>query len=171
MNNNQVDRLLNPLLNLLEEKIVLLQKLDGVFKKEKLAVIGSDLGKLSEVLKEKENLLLMLRILEEQRARAVRQLSDLMGYSPKMLTIKELCKLIDEPLMFRLESCRRRLLSLADSIREQNQDNHALIVHSLDIVRSSLKMLDNLMVQCPVYYNTGKIKTCDQSGKVLSNEI
>ncbi len=61
--------LLKELLELLEGEIDIFKSLLPVFKKEKKAVLASDLNKLNKTLSEKEKLLFIMRSMEKKRQR------------------------------------------------------------------------------------------------------
>jgi flagellar biosynthesis/type III secretory pathway chaperone len=77
----QLNGLLTKLSGLLEQETELYQALLAAIDEEKRAVISSNLTQLNETTKVKENLLLTLRILDEQRSHLLRKLADLLGES------------------------------------------------------------------------------------------
>ncbi|MDL1962760.1 MAG: flagellar protein FlgN [Deltaproteobacteria bacterium] len=166
-----MDLLFNKFLCLLEEKTDFYQLLLLIVQKENKAVVDLKLKELNEAAKEKENLLLKIQILEEQRQRMLEMVADSIGCPLHGLTLSKLSQLIEEPYSTRLNACRSNLLALTQSIREVNNSNKSLIVHSLKLVGSSLSLLDNLIAPIPVYCRTGKTPINDQSGKVLSAQI
>ena len=166
-----MELLLNELLSLLEGEISLYGSLLLALQKEKRAVVESNLEELNETNREKESLFLKIRILEEQRITILENLAENLGQSAKNLTLTKLSQLVEEPQSIQLADCHSRFLSLAQSIQEVNLSNKALLNHSLDLVRSSLTLLSDLMVSNPVYYRTGKIQSGDQSGRLVSGKI
>ncbi|MBW1740676.1 MAG: flagellar protein FlgN [Deltaproteobacteria bacterium] len=166
-----MDLLLNKFLGLLEGETALYRSLLLVFQKEERAVVDSKLKELNETSKEKENLVLKIRILEEERVRMVERLAELLGYSPQLLTLTKLSQLVEEPYSTRLKDCCSNLSALIQSVQEANQANKALLTHSLELVKGSLALLNNLMPSNPVYYRGGKIQINDQGGKVVSSKI
>ncbi|MDY6971866.1 MAG: flagellar protein FlgN [Thermodesulfobacteriota bacterium] len=166
-----MDLLLNDFLGLLEGETGVYRSLLLVLQKEKTAVVEAKLKDLNEASKEKESLVLKIRILEEQRTRSLERLADSLGCPSFGLTLSKISQLVEEPYSTRLRKCQSNLTALIQSIREVNQSNRSLLTHSLELVRSSLTLLDNLMAYNPVYYRTGKFQMNDQSGKVLSGRI
>lgn len=167
----EMDRLLNQFLGVLEGEADLYGSLLQILQREKKAVIGSALDELNETSKEKENILLKIRILEEQRLRILDRLANSLGYSPQDLTLTKLSRLVNEPYSKRLKDCHSNFLALMQSIKEVNQSNRALLMHSLDLVRGSLSLMDTLMVSNPVYYRTGTVQSGGRSGRVLSGKV
>ena len=164
-------KLLGGLIDILNDKTNLLASLHSALIKEKEAIVNSDLEALSEAGKEKENLLLMARLLEEQRLKIMSQLSVFYEYSFNNLTLMELCRITDDPFASRLKNNRSCLMSLTESIQELNKLNKKLLVHSLSFVKGSLNIIDSIMPQTRVYHKTGEIQSRRYSGNVLSDEI
>ena len=160
--------LINRLTSLLEEETELLEALLSVLQGEKNALICARLNKLNEACKEKENLILKVRILEEQRVHVLQELSELSGYSPGVITLAGLAGLAEGDDSTRLTVCRSNLLSLTESIRELNNSNRSLLNYSIGLVRTSLSFLDNFICPKPLYYNNGRLQAIDKSGRVFS---
>jgi len=163
--------LLDKFLGLLNEEIGLYESLLMTLQKEKKSVVDSNLKQLNESSKEKENLFLKIRILEEQRLTILGSLGQKLGKPAHTLTLTELSRLLEDPYATRIRNCQSSFLSLAQSIKEINLSNQTLLHHSLDLVRGSLSLLNDLIPSNPIYYRSGKIHTSDQGGRVLSGKI
>ncbi|MEA3279143.1 MAG: flagellar protein FlgN [Thermodesulfobacteriota bacterium] len=166
-----MDLLLNKFLGLLEDITVLYRSLLSVFKKEKMAVLDSDLESLNEAGKEKENIILKIRILEEQRINMLKRIADFLNRPSQFLTLTELSQLLAEPYSTRFKECSSDLLALSQSIKDANQSNKTLLMHSLEFVRSSFSLLDNLIAPNYVYYRSGRIQENKRCGRVLSGMV
>ena len=166
-----MNELLEKFLALLEGETCLYESLLSVLQKEKRAVVNSALNDLNETVKEKENLALKIRILEEERIRTTEKLANSLGYPSHPLTLTDLSELVEEPYATRLGESRSILLSLTQSIQEINQSNRGLLSHSLELVKGSISLLNNLMHSNPVYYRSGQVQMGDQSGKILSGRV
>lgn len=162
---------MDKLLVLLDGETEVLRCLLSVMQKEKGVIVESDIDGLNTLSKKKENLLLKIRIFEEQRLKITNDLSDFTGCESERLTLNKLAQMVKEPYSSRLESEHSRFSSLLQTIQEVNQGNMYLMNHSLGVVRSSLKLLDNLMTPNPVYYDTGMIKKKSQNARVCSVTI
>ncbi|MDY6986467.1 MAG: flagellar protein FlgN [Thermodesulfobacteriota bacterium] len=163
--------LLGKFLGLLDDEIGLYGTLLLILQKEKRAVVGSNLKDLNESSKEKESLFLKVRILEEQRLTLLERLAQELEQEAQSLTLTKLSQLVAEPYATGIRNRQSSFLSLAQSIQEINLTNKALLDHSLDLVRGSLSLLNDLMPACPFYYRTGKMQPSDQIGKVLSGKV
>lgn len=166
-----MELLLNDLLGLLEGEIGLYASMLLSLQKEKKAIVDSNHEELNETSREKENLFLKIRILEEQRLSVLEKLARNLGHPARDLTLSKLSQLVQEPQSTQLVGCHSTFLSLAQSIQEINLSNKALLTHSLDLVNGSLSLLSDLLSSSPVYYRTGKMEAGDQSGRLLSGKI
>lgn len=160
--------LLHNLLDLLEEEAWLLESLLSVLRKEKKAIVCARIGDLNKACKEKENLILKIRIIEEQRVNILKKLAGCFDISQEALTVTGLSRLIEKPLSDRLGRCFSKLLFLTESIHEINRNNEGLIEHSIDLVRASMVMLEDLIAPGSVYYKNGKSQPGGHTGRVLS---
>ncbi len=166
-----MELLLNDLLSLLEGEIGLYASMLLALQKEKMAIVDSNHEDLNEASREKENLFLKIRILEEQRLSVLEKLARNLGQPAQDLTLSKLSQLVQEPQSTQLVDCHSKFLSLAQSIQEINLSNKTLLTHSLDLVKGSLSLLGDLLSYNPVYYRTGKMEAVGQSGRLLSGKI
>ncbi len=166
-----MEHLLNKLIGLLEHTTELYQALFSVVQNEKNAVVGLDLQQLNEACKAKDNLLLKLRILEEQREQIMVRLAAEIGCSSQGLTLTQLSLLVDESYARRLVDLSRDLLALIQSLQDAAQQNKFLMSHSMQLIQGSYNLLNNLMGANPLYYRSGNVQKTDQTGKLLSGAI
>ena len=166
-----MEHYLNKLIGLLEHTAELYQALLAVVQDEKNAVVGLDLQQLNDACKAKDNLLLKLRILEEQREQVMVRLAKEIGCSPQGLTLTQLSLLVEESRARRLVDLSRDLLTLIESLQDAMQQNRFLISHSMQLIKGSYNLLNNIMVANPVYYRSGNVKNTNQTGKLLNGAI
>jgi len=166
-----MELMLNDLLGLLEGEIDLYASMLLALQTEKKAIVDSNPTELNETSREKENLFLKIRILEEQRISLLEKLAQELGQPSQDLTLSKLSQLVQEPQATQLGECHSTFLSLAQSIQEINQSNKTLLTHSLDLLKGSLSLLSDLLSSNPVYYRTGKMEVSDQSGRLLSGKV
>jgi len=165
------DMLVDRLSGLLGGETELLESLLKTLQKERAAVVDSNLDTLNQATKEKENLILKVRILEEQRQHLMQRISRALNLRSSSLTLTQLANMLEAPHSTRLKRSCSSIIALTQSIEDLNTLNKGLLMHSLDLVRSSLLLFDHLTVPPPVYYRTGKMQTGDQTGKILSGRI
>ncbi|MEJ2099974.1 MAG: flagellar protein FlgN [Desulfobacterales bacterium] len=166
-----MERLLKKLIGLLEHTTELYQLLFAVVQNEKNAVVDLDLQQLNEACKAKDNLLLKLRILEEQREQVMVRLAAEIGCSSRGLTLSQLSLWVDESYACRLVDLSRDLLVLIQSLQDASQQNKFLMLHSMQLIQGSYNLLNNIVAANPMYYRSGNLKNTDQTGKLLSGAI
>ena len=159
------------LLDLLEGEARHYRALLSVLEGEKKAIVASNLDELKKTGREKEELLLKVRELEEQRQIMIKSIAEFLELSPDDLTITKLAELVEEPYSARFSRLRSELLPLSRTIQDMNEGNKALIEHSAELVRSAFSFLNNLIAADAVYYRSGRMQQNDQSGRVLCGEI
>ena len=166
-----MDVLVNQLTGLLEGEIELLEALLTTLQEEKGAVLDSDLNALNRAVKEKENLILKIRILEEQRMHLMERIAGVLQRPVQVLTLTQLSQVSESGASERLDRCASTIRALTQSIDDLNKTNRGLVQHSLDLVRGSLSLLDKLTVPHPIYHRTGEIMRNNHTGKVLSGMV
>ena len=166
-----MEHLLDKLLGSLEQATGLYQSLFRVLQNEKDAVVGLNLQQLNEACKAKDNLLLKLRILEEQREQIMDRVTAELGRSTQGLTVTELSLLVDEPYAERLRQRSADLLALIQDLQNATHQNKFLMSHSMQLIQGSYNLLNNLMSANPVYYQSGNVRNNTQTGKLLSGDI
>ena len=166
-----MEHLLEKLIRLLEHATELYQSLCTVIENEKDAVVGLNLKQLNEAGKAKDSLLLKLRILEEQREQIMDKLAAELACSPQELTLTKLAQLVEETYAYRLRDSSTDLLALIETLRDTSQHNKFLMSHSLELIRGSYNLLNNLMAANLVYYRSGNLQNNDQTGKLLCGDV
>ena len=166
-----MEHLLKKLLGLLEHATELYQSLFAVVQQEKDAVVGLNLQQLNQACKAKDNLLLKLRILEEQREQLMDKLASELNCSPQEISLTQLSQWVEEPYAGMLRERSTDLLSLIQTLQEANQQNKALLSHSLELIQGSYNLLNNAMATSPVYYRRGDVQGNGQTGKLVCGDI
>ena len=156
-------------ITLIENEFSLYCTLLEIMQAEKEALVGSRIEELQERIKEKENLLLKIRILDEQRHKLLKKITNLLGDKGEGLTLTRLSELIDEPLAARLKNSSSKLLAVTQSIQELNDSNRSLLIHSIDLVKGSLNLLTNVVASNQVYQRDGLICNGEENGRNLSS--
>ena len=162
---------LNKFCGLLEHEADLYRELLAIIDKEKQAVVATNLAELNEAAKVKDNLLLKLRILDEQRHHLLRLLAYKLKQPLAELNLSKLADLVEAPHASRLCRLQSVLVTVIAKIQQANERNRALFSHSLELVKSSMNLLNNVMTATPVYFSTGNLQHCDQAGKILQGEV
>jgi flagellar biosynthesis/type III secretory pathway chaperone len=166
-----MELLLKELLELLEDEIEIFRSLIPVFKKEKEAILASELNELNKASAQKEKLLFNMRSLEKKRTHVMNKLAETLEVLPDDLTLTKLAQSVKEPYSIRLKNCGLQLLKLTKNISSANTGNKSMFTHSLNFVKGALTLLQNIIAPGQVYQRTGKVQSGNQGGKVLSGEI
>ncbi len=166
-----MEHLLSKLIGLLTHATEIYQSLLQVVQNEKDAVVGLNLKQLNEACKTKDNLLLKLRILEEQRQQVMDRVADELGCSSRGLTLTQLAQQVDESWARRLLDRCTDLIALIQTLQDVTQQNRTLMSHSMQLIQGSCNLLNNLMAANPVYYRSGNVDSGDQTGRILSGDI
>ena len=163
--------MLAQLLDILSRETELYQTMSQVMKKEKDAAIQSQLSALNEAQIEKENILAVLRRLEEQRRNLVAVLADTLGHSARDMNLTKIAELVGEPFAGRLKQAKSDLSALLESIQVANRHNRHLFEHSRDLLRGSINLLSALRSPNPIYHSTGVVQNMSASGKCVCDDI
>jgi len=159
------------ILNLLEAETDIYRSLLGVLNRERDAVVDSRFEELNEASKEKENLLLQIRILEEQRIQITEKLAGMFECPTWDLTLSRLSALVEKEYAVQLDKYRTNMSVLIRDIENLNNQNRELVSHSLDLVNGSISILERLMASERIYHNTGQLQSRNYSGRVFSGEV
>lgn len=167
----KMKHLLNNLLGSLEHAAELYHSLFHVVQSEKQAVVGLNLQQLNEACKAKDSLLLKLRILEERREQIMDRLANALGCPPIGLTLNKLALLVEEPYASRLRDRSTDLLDLIHALQDATSQNKSLMLHSMQLIQGSYRLLNNLVAANPVYYRSGNVENNPQPGKLLNGDF
>lgn len=105
----------------------------SVLQQEKYSLVNLEMDNIDHIIKEKDTLLLKLRLLEEERQRILK--TEKME-NKKILNIYEETKDLD------LKNIHSTLLSLMQAIEEVNSFNRILIERSIDFLKLKMKFLE-----------------------------
>jgi flagellar biosynthesis/type III secretory pathway chaperone len=167
----KMDLMTNQLLGVLERESELYRSMLTVIDQESKGAVRSDLNALTKAGEEKENILVKLRSIEEERIRLVREMADALGYPPRDFTVTMMSQLVDEPLAGRLSQVGTDLSTVLNTVKDANHRNKQLFEHSLELLRGSSNLLGELTQSDMIYYRTGNIQRTYQTGKCVNGEI
>lgn len=167
----KTNRLLDQLLNVLNQESQQYRLMLTVIDKEKDAAVRLKLNRLNEAGWEKEKILIKLRRLEEQRCLLVIRLAETLGHPSQDLTLTMISEMVGEPFAGRLKQAADNLRTLLGTLGEANRLSRRLFEHSLAFLRGSFNILHEMMESNPVYYRTGNIQHASATGKWVCGEI
>jgi flagellar biosynthesis/type III secretory pathway chaperone len=167
----KMELMINQLLGVLERESELYRSMLTVIDKESKAAVRADLNALTEASEEKENILVKLRLIEEQRIRLVREMAEALGYPLRDFTITMISQLVGEPFAGRLSQAGADLSKVLNTVKDANHRNKQLFEHSRELLRGSFNLLSELTQSDMVYYRTGNVQRTYQTGKCVNGEI
>ncbi len=123
--------------NILKEQINTYKILHDLLGRERRCLLNIDAEKLEEISKEKDTLVMRLRLLEEERRRLIGKIAGDRGLSAE-INLKELERVTGNSIFSILRST---LVSLLQSIEEMNRFNSVLIDRSMTYIRTNMNFI------------------------------
>ncbi|MDD5434007.1 MAG: flagellar protein FlgN [Nitrospira sp.] len=160
-----MDKKFENLLEILEKEVELYCEFLNLLQMERQYMVDLSLDKLHECANYKETIVLNLQVLEESRIDVIGSIQD--DSRSGHLTLLLLINIA--PIRYKkgLESCRSKLVSLVNSIREINQINGILAERAINYTKSSLTFLNRLIHELPVYLPSGQIEQSYRAGNLV----
>lgn len=130
-------------ISILKEQINAYKILLDLLKKERVCLVDFDAEKVEEISKEKDTVVMRLRLLEEERVRLIRKFAEDNSLSLN-LNLEEMAKHTGDAAFSVLRS---QMLSLLQSIDEMNKFNSILIDRSLKYIRTTTNFFNSFTAQ------------------------
>jgi flagellar biosynthesis/type III secretory pathway chaperone len=121
------------LISILDEQISAYKMLLDLLKRERACLIDFDGQKVEEISKEKDTVIMRLRLLEDERQRLIKKFTEDNGISSD-INLEEIGKITGNNIYLELRS---KLLSLLQGIEEMNKFNSVLIDRSINHIRTT----------------------------------
>jgi flagellar biosynthesis/type III secretory pathway chaperone len=131
------------ILHILKELLSAYKILFDILQKEREYLVKIESEKVEEISKEKDTVIMRLRLLEEERQRLVSKYVEENNIEGE-LTLKELEKITGNSLY---KTLRSQLLSLMQSIDETNKFNSILIDRSINYLKTTTNFISSLTSQ------------------------
>jgi flagellar biosynthesis/type III secretory pathway chaperone len=145
-------RITESIKSILTEQINNYRVLLELLQRERECLINLDVDEVENLSKEKDTIVLKLRLLEEERIRLIKKYSADNAIK-ESVSLQELFRLTADK---DFQLIRSQLISLLQGIRELNEFNMVLIERSLSVVRHSVGFLESFGLQIN-QINTGVI--------------
>ena len=142
--------------NILKEQINTYRAFHDLLKKERTCLVNIEAEKLEEISKEKDTVIMRLRLLEEERQRLTIKFGEENNFVGE-INLQELGTLTGNDAFMEL---RTQLLSLLQSVDQMNKFNSTLIDRSLNYMKTSTTFITSLT----------KEETTQTTGVLLSKE-
>ncbi|MBI4682650.1 MAG: flagellar protein FlgN [Nitrospirae bacterium] len=144
------------IINLLNEQLNTYKMLHNLLKKERACLINVQSEEVETISKEKDTIIMRLRLLEEERQRLIKQFAEEKGFNSD-INLEELGRLTEKKVFIELRS---QLMSILQSIEEMNKFNSILIDRTLNYIKTNTN-----------FFNLFKTEHDSQStGVLLSKE-
>lgn len=148
-------QIISPLLETLEDGLTVYRKMLDTISQERDAAKRSDKDQLGRVGEAKQALVIQSRQIENRRQTLVAELANQYHIHDRPLTIRRLCTFLEEPYASRLKTTAGELKTLVQTVQRENQANARLFSQALDLVHSSLKLINELVYSPAVYQKPG----------------
>ncbi|MBI4849274.1 MAG: flagellar protein FlgN [Nitrospirae bacterium] len=127
------------IVSILREQVNTYKTLLELLKKERVCLVDINPDKIEEISKEKDTVVMRLRLLEEERVRLIKKYSQDSGLTGSM-NLEEMARHTGESTFSVLRS---QMLSLLQSIEEMNRFNSILINRSLKYIKTTASFFNS----------------------------
>lgn len=131
------------ILSILKEQISVYKILHELLKRERESLINFDAESVEEISKEKDTVVMRLRLLEEERIRLIERFAENNNLSPN-INLEMMAKLTGDNIFSVLRS---EMLSLLQSIDDMNKFNSILIDRSIRYIRTTSNFFNSFTTQ------------------------
>lgn len=129
------------------------QSLLRLLQRERESLIEFDAQQVALISREKDTIVLKLQLLEEERARIIREYASREGLD-EPVTLKKICDVAHDEA---LKDFRLQLISLVQSISEHNNFNRILTERSTSFSANALGLLSSLGVNSTVRATSSRV--------------
>jgi flagellar biosynthesis/type III secretory pathway chaperone len=144
------------IITILNEQVKTYKALHDLLKQERACLMEFDAERVEELSKEKDTIIMRLRLLEEERQRLIKKYAE-ENRLGENLNLDDLRKITENDLFGSLRTDLRELLQ---GIEEMNQFNAVLLDRSLKYIKSTTSFLN--------IFRTGPVQ--QMPGALLSKE-
>jgi len=127
------------LLSILKEQVRSYGQFLELLKRERRSLINIRPREIEEIAKEKDTMLMRLKLLEEERQRLVNKFRDEYDIE-KEINLQDISNITGNHTF---HSLRSELLSILRTIEEMNRFNNVLIERSINFLRSTTNFFDS----------------------------
>ena len=167
-----MNRLYKNLEDLLKQKIKLYESFISLLKEEWTCVSKYSYDSLQEVIEKKENKVIEMKALENNRSYLMLKISEKLQVQQSSLTLKKIIQIKNNRNKINLAKCRKILLFQIRKISELTQMTKNLIDHSALSLKKSLAYIHSAdeKAQSP-YLANGKVMEGRIEGRMLSMDV
>jgi flagellar biosynthesis/type III secretory pathway chaperone len=166
--NTNMNTLLDNLSEVLKEIVEGYSALIDLLQRERRFIIENSLNELNDCIKQKETVILKLKMLEDSRISITEKLAVFLKSSiVNPVTLSYISDSVAEPYSSTLKDYRSKLLSLTQTIRDVNRENKNFIELSIDTLKESFKFLNDAANPRPIYLSSGVVHSQVQRGRMV----
>lgn len=162
-----MNTLLDNLSEVLEEIVEGYSALVDLLQRERRFIIENSLNELHDCIKQKETMILKLKMLEDSRISLTVRLAGFFEAETKDITLSYISDSTVEPYSSIFKNYRSKLLSLTQTIRDVNRENKNFIEVSMDTLKESFKFLNDMANPRPIYLSSGVVHSQVQRGRMV----
>jgi len=168
--------LLDSLSEVLKEIVEGYSMLVDLLQRERRFIIENSLNELHGCIKQKETMMLKLKMLEDSRISLTSRLAGFLKSEirnpksaiPNPVTLSYISDSTEEPYSSIFKSYHSKLLSLIQTIRDVNRENKNFIELSMDTLKESFKFLNDMANPRPIYLSSGVVHNQVQRGRMVT---
>ena len=150
-----MNQALPQLLDAMNAEITFYKDMLDILAKEYDAAMKSDRDRLKKMGQLKQKLVQDIGQTEKKRRELVDRLGEIYRIRERPITVDRLCPHLDALDASRLKTCAGELKKLIETVRKKNNANARLFSHALELVHSSLKLIDDLICSHSIYEKPG----------------
>ena len=167
-----MNRLYKNLEDLLKQKIKLYENFISLLKEEWTCVSKYSYDSLQEVIAKKENKVIEMKALENNRSYLMLKISEKLQVQQSSLTLKKIIQIRNNPNKINLAKCRKILLFQIKEISKLTEMTKVLMDHSALSLKKSLAYIHSAdeKAQSP-YLANGKVMEGRVEGRMLSMDV
>ena len=167
-----MDRLYKNLEDLLKQKIKLYESFISLLKEEWTCVSKYSYDSLQEVIEKKENKVIQMKALENNRSYLMLKISERLQVQQSSLTLKKIIQIRNNPNKINMAKYRKILLFQIRQISELTEMTKNLMDHSALSLKKSLAYIHSAdeKAQSP-YLANGKVMEGRVEGRMLSMDV
>ncbi len=170
-----MNTLLDNLSEILKEIVEGYSALVDLLQRERRFIIENSLNELHDCIKQKETMILKIKMLENSRISLTDKLAEFLKSEirnpqsaiPNPVTLSYISDSTVEPYSSIFKNYRSKLLSLTQTIRDVNRENKNFIEVSMDTLKESFKFLNDMANPRPIYLSSGVVHSQVQRGRMV----
>lgn len=148
-----MDNLIKSLVEILGTEYKYYLELNDLAIQKKEAIIANDVEKLTELLKDDEEVIEYINELENKRTIIMKELINLNNFQESNLNFNKIIDISPDQYSGTLKRIRESLVQTIDQLHDQNEQNSLLIQEAMKLNQFSLSMMMNFLEPESQTYN------------------